>query len=165
MKLIIYGLKKKQFIGDYYFEIEDAMGSSNPVDEVKFFNRNSNGGNDSEIISTRSTQNGLRRFAIACTDITSAFGMNIEIKRNNREQGIYVAKLSKSNNLFINNNDKDCLSAGDVLSILNLPSGCTVGWSSTKNISFSNNGQRKSCNYSKPEWKYSTNTNQCYYFS
>lgn len=134
-------VEKKQFIGDYYFEVEDAMGSNNPVDEVKFFNRNSNGGNGSEIISIRSTQNGARRFAIACTDITSAFGMNIEIKRNNREQGIYIAKLLKSNNLSINNNDKDCLSAGDVLSILNLPSGCTVSWSSTKNISFSNNGQ------------------------
>ena len=134
-------VEKKQFIGEYFFEIEDAVGSNNPVDDVKFFSRNSNGSNGLEIISTRSTQNGIRRFAITCTDITSIFGMNIEIKRNNREQGIYVAKLTKSNDLIINNNEKECLLDDDILNILNLPSGCTVSWSSTKNITFSNNGQ------------------------
>lgn len=134
-------VEKKNFIGNYFFEIEDVIGSNNPVDEVKFFNRNSLGDDGSEIISIQSTQNGVRRFSIACTDITSNSGMNIEIKRNNREQGIYVARLTKSNNLIINNNDKECLVEDDVLNILNLLSGCTVSWSSTKNITFSNSGQ------------------------
>ncbi|NOT37471.1 MAG: T9SS type A sorting domain-containing protein [Saprospiraceae bacterium] len=132
---------KIPFIGYYYFEIEDVLGSNNPVDDVKIFNRNSNGSNGLEIITSRSSNNGIRRFAILCSDITSNNGINIEIKRNTRSEGKYIASLTKSNKLEIDNDSKDCLSEGDVLFIKNLPPNCIVNWSSFKFITFSNNGQ------------------------
>jgi hypothetical protein len=127
------------FIGYYYFEIEDVPGSTNPVDEVTIFERNGNGFNGTEIYTNRSSNNGVRRYTISCSDISSPYGINIEIRRNARSEGKYIASLRKSNVLQINNDGKDCLAVGDVLSIDNLPPDCTVFWSSYPPVTFSNN--------------------------
>lgn len=119
-----------QFIGSYYFDIEDALNSNNPVDDVKVFNRNVDGSVGSEIQTIRTSNDGLRRFEILCSSISSQFdGILIQVIRNNLDEGKYIASLRKSIDFSINNADKDCLSVGDVLSINNLPSGASVYWS------------------------------------
>lgn len=129
-----------EFLGSYYFKICDVPNSNNPVDEVIFYNRNFNKAKGSIVNSTRTSGSDYDLYEIKCEDInTFLYGILIEIKRNNNNEGKYTASLERSINPIIDNSGRNCLMVGDQLTITNIPTGTSVFWYSDKNIQFSNN--------------------------
>jgi hypothetical protein len=122
-------------LGSYQIEVDDVSGASNPVAEIKVWNIGADQRRSTLVSTTTSTNGTKRTWAFPCS--VTGDNLLIEVvRKSDVTEGKYTITLTSSNPLSISGGNILCASTS--FSIEGAPSGSTVTWSSSSNISLDN---------------------------
>jgi hypothetical protein len=126
-------------IGSYLIELDEISGFTFPVDDIKVWNTN-NGTRvrTTEVTTTKTTNGTIETWEVACSDAASELLLIEVIAKDEEEEGKYTLTLNSSIQLpKIWEQSQICID--DEVSISFLPSGASVSWTSSSNITLSSN--------------------------
>jgi PKD domain-containing protein len=122
-------------LGAYQIEIDDADEYDNPVEEVRVWNTDGSGLRTNQVTTINSQSGTIRIFEVPCSEIINDFLVEV-VRKTEVEEGAYTIALKTSIiQPFLISQTQVCVGQG--VSVGGLPTGATVSWQKSSNLSIS----------------------------